>query len=784
MHFDFPIFEKTRHIQFADPDIGGGKTHSLNNHVAHPFTGKSIIGIQSIELAKEIEANLVSQGIPVLRIDTDKFPYDPENPTVTCTSIFNEALASGQYQVLIGNQEVVLRAQEQYSREYNLFMDEVTPVYERHWIDGVVLSHHTISSYLNSQKTKAEGWRQIVIADAGEKFLEANHLEKAMPGDKVLYDALLKVRNADHYDVYSEEDPYRKFREGLEQSIVLHAVMKPMVFDKFASVTVLGANFLKSLMNRIWSKFYSVEFSQHRQIMTVGPDGIRYQNLKHKAKTTKIFYHSEKDCSKTRYKEVDYQPTFNASHDAFKAYLREYSLPEDMKHLVFLNNKPKGVKKKFYWKDEAKAVLLSPAARGWDAYKEIDAAIFLAACNEHPDTYRFLLAFYGLNKREVDEATCLERALQAVGRSSLRDMDSDRPVYLIFFEYRAAKYIADHIGCAEPVFLDTGLEGLAPKKKQSDNVRQKKTYHGRKANALADIASYEGFKRRIWSHVKCHNPKDNTVLTWLEYVASSYRQAMTYKPEKKDAAKMYREGDFETLDNHKIKGNISSSKVITLDFDNVTGDPLELSYWLKSQNISHVISNSYGSHPDAPRFRMDIPLSRPVNAYAYRHIADWLILDIQAEFCDAFQDDAGKRHMHAKFYVPGISEHGGDIFIDGTVLDDEVPAFLDVMAYMDRDVIEDGKAIIDETEAKPVVARIGTMTVDEVLEKYAVAAGLGMGSRNFHQAAIDLLFKVKLSREETIETLDVSRYRFGNGDDRDARYTVDYILDHRRDLAA
>lgn len=46
------------------------------------------------------------------------------------------------------------------------------------------------------------------------------------------------------------------------------------------------------------------------------------------------------------------------------------------------------------------------------------------------------------------------------------------------------------------------------------------------------------------------------------------------------------------------------------------------------------------------------------------------------------------------------------------------------------------------------------------------------------------LYSRDASEDETIETLHVNRYRFGNGDDRHAAYTVDFILDKCRDRAA
>lgn len=774
-----------RYFSYADPAIGGGKTYGLEKHVAHQFTGKSIIAIQSIDLAKEIEKRLTAEGASVLRIDTEAFPYDPSNPTVTCTSILNEALASGDYQALIANQDVVLRADDRFTRDYHLFMDEVTPVHKRYWLNGIVTSHKAIESYMTSRKSGKDNWLRIYCTDAGEKFLETDHLEKMMPSDKELYEVIQKMRDMDNYEFYAEADQYHKLKDGLEQSVVLHSIMKPTVFDKFASATVLGANFLWSLMNLIWSKFYSVEFSLHAQIMAE----TRYSNLKHKARQTKVFYHTKKKCSKRTYKEVEFQPTFDASHKAVKELLRKEGYPDDTKYLVFLNNPPKGVKK-FHWKDE-NAILLSSAARGWDVYKEQDIAVFLAACNEQPDTYRFLYAFFGLDQDEVDRATALERAYQAVGRCSIRDMDSDRPVILIFFDYRTAKFVSDLIGIEnedgkpiEPSFLNTGLDKLVKKEAKTDSERQKKSTHNKNVKAVGELPNYEGFIRRNWMDLWSDETWNEDHATWADWVAHALDFAQTNEPPSKEKSVMYREGVYKSATDHKVKGNIEMTKIITLDFDDVTGDVGEFSDWMKAR-FSHLIANSYGSTIDAPRFRIDVPLSIPVNSYGYNHIVAHLIAEIEAEFGDAFIVDKSKKTLFTRFHMPSVSIHGADLFIDGTALMDGQPVFLDVMEYMGHDPIEKAKEEIEtDTEAKPVNAHAGSMAIDEVLDKWAVPAGHAKGSFNFHQAAIDLLFKVHLSREETIEVLNVNRYRFGKGDDRDAEYTVDHVLQNREDRAA
>ena len=424
MSLAFPQINIPRRISYADPEVGGGKTHSLEHFAAHPFTGKGIIAIQSIELATEIEAELISKGVSVLRIDTDAFPY--KDGELTCTEILNDALKADEHHFLICNHEVGLRANPQYAKHYDAYFDEVPPIYKRHFLDGAVQSHGMVSSLFTSlplPKKKAENdlssvvekkteWRQVIATDAGVSFLETNKLEKLVKADSKVYEAVQKANDSENYILYGDAHINESFRLGREGSLVLHSIMKPAVFDKFRSVTVLGAHFTWSLMYLIWKEVYGVGFSLHEQIMTIGEEGIRYQDLKHKALTTKVYCISDRDCSKTLYKKIDYQPTFDATHDAFKALIKaefpEEMKPDEIKHLVFLNNKPKEVRKAFTWKDEANGIVLSSAARGWDAYKEVDAAIFLAACNEHPDTYQLLIDIYDLNHDAVDRATCLE----------------------------------------------------------------------------------------------------------------------------------------------------------------------------------------------------------------------------------------------------------------------------------------------------------------------------------------------------------------------------------------
>lgn len=777
MFNSFPnsLLTSTRTFFYADPDVGGGKTYSLGQLLAHPFSGKSIVGIQSIPLAKEIEASLASLGIKVMRIDTDRYVFDPETPTITCTSIFNEALKADEHQVFIVNQDVALRADPVFSRDYTLYMDEVPSVHDRIWLNGIVTSHKAVTSYLTSMPVpKVDGLRQIISTDEGENFLKLDVKELQAKSGKDLFDAVSKVHNRDHYDVFAEEKVWSDFRSGMEPSIVLHSIMKPAVFDKFAATHILGANFTLSLMNLIWSRFYGAKFDISHKIM----ENVRYQKLSEvMSDQVLVYFHSEKNCSKYTYSQIDYQPTYDASFHAVTGLLAELGFPADTRHLLFRNNKPKEVKEPFRWLGGDLAIPFSPSARGVDAFKDVDVAIHLAACNENADTYRVLQGLFGLSKDQIDKGTVLERAYQAIGRSSIRDMyrkeRTDRPVVLVFFDYRAAKFVADIVGCGEPVFLDTGIAALNEEKKTVADYNTT-AYHKKNVKVIADLPHYDGFIRRKWMDRFSETLWDEMYPTWAEWVADSLESSRTPTPKKENAA-MYREGAFKSDETHKVKGNIQMTKVITLDFDDVTADPADLSVFLTSKNITHLITNSYSSTVEAPRFRLDIPLSAPVNSYGYSHVASHLLADLDEAFgAGTFIADKGKKTIMARFHMPSESVFDADLFINATVKNADGDVFLNVTEFMARE------PIVQPKEDKAVVviksAKGPAMTVDDVLSKWSVPAGMGEGSRHFHQAAIDLLFKVKLSREEAITVLDESRFRFGRGDDRNAEYVVDDVL--------
>ncbi|RYE95811.1 MAG: hypothetical protein EOO77_42205, partial [Oxalobacteraceae bacterium] len=156
------------------------------------------MGIQSIDLAKEIEASLITMGVKVIRIDTDRYPFDERNPSQTCSSIFNGALETGEYQVLIVNQDVALRANPLFSHNYTLYMDEVPNVHERIRLSGIVTSHANVASYLTSMPVaKTDGIRQIIATDKGEAFLKLEVKEEQAKAGKDLYGAIAKISDRD-----------------------------------------------------------------------------------------------------------------------------------------------------------------------------------------------------------------------------------------------------------------------------------------------------------------------------------------------------------------------------------------------------------------------------------------------------------------------------------------------------------------------------------------------------------------------------------------------------------
>jgi hypothetical protein len=124
--------------------------------------------------------------------------------------------------------------------------------------------------------------------------------------------------------------------------------------------------------------------------------------------------------------------------------------------------------------------------------------VFVAAINYDPDTENRLKAFYGIGKKEAKNAVCYQTVYQFLGRTSLRDKDSNEKVVLIVPDQGSAKAVQALIGCVDSTPLSVDL-GDRPKigrpastktkaEKDAANRLRVQRCRQRKAEAVAQLS--------------------------------------------------------------------------------------------------------------------------------------------------------------------------------------------------------------------------------------------------------------------------------------------------------
>ncbi|WFU00984.1 hypothetical protein QA648_12560 [Rhizobium sp. CB3171] len=443
----------------------------------------------------------------------------------------------------------------------------------------------------------------------------------------------------------------------------------------------------------------------------------------------------------------------------------------------------------------------------------------MAAINFDPASVKFLWKVFGIEREAAKYALTYETAYQFAGRTSLRMEGSSAPIVLIFGDRATAKAIQSFIpGCADPELIDLGIPELlfpddepesddeaevkakpvktVEETREEDRVEsQLRRRRNRVLENHAATLQYEGFRLRFWAHYSSFETLDSEVLDW-ETVLEYFRTIVNREEiSQKDANKLFREGVLFDSENHLLKDNILSTKIVVLDIDNVTGDVKELSAYLKSRKISHLVVSTYrclnveNYSERQIKIRVLVPLTEAVDAENYSRIIRLLNRDIrekfpQGEFGSQFPVDPACMTINNRFYAPCRPEKGEPIFIDGTYYEydcfvKKAPVFLDVKWCMVRNLPEDLEAPV----IKRHIAGSVRKTAEEIVLECAAMASAGNGDGPWYDAAVELI-KAGYSKDEAIAAMKGKERMFGSGKGRSAERAVTHVVEQQRFRAA
>lgn len=506
---------------------------------------------------------------------------------------------------------------------WNLIVDEI-PTATQHHEYKLKLTRRWVTRHLAIQPGIGDTFELTIRpghVDAVETMLreaKKDTLAEALTG-------LWRVLLHPHYRVYVTKAEWLAKGENARGDVELnaHAVLQPSVFEGWKSVTLMGANARASRLVQIWSQM-GVEFMAHPEIADMAHDQATGMRLSVRYLTNKAWTRNLRD--------------YGLGRHGFRDLVQKLtpSLPDD--YIWTANNADSG---------KVEQVLvgrkLPPVSHGLNAYRGINTAVTLGSFNDDLAHARFLNEAFHLSDEDLFRSQAGEMAYQMIMRTSLRVSSSNAPVTAWVPDWRSAEYLGQLLPGARVEQIDLGIEALKGAKprfrvattpaERMARTREKQADAVRRSNELLAL-------HRVASGALVGETP--IIITSKAVVAT--RDVASHALPNWDAVRDLLESDrHRKLDKDKaglivgslmdpdaveesVAGlaNVVYTQMAWMDVDDGDISPEQASALLR--DVKHLVYSSFnnGKVAGKHRFRVVVPLDKPVDASTYRAI--WQVL--------------------------------------------------------------------------------------------------------------------------------------------------------------
>jgi hypothetical protein len=610
-------------IYYVSACAGSGKTTTALRSIEKGvrFGERFIIAQPTTALCRATADQLSTLGVKPHLIVSDKYPG-------AVRSEFVKAVHSARDRVLIITHAMLLMATEIGQKaKWNLIVDEVLPI-DVSLLRNVSLTYGEIIKHLDiTPNTANDSILDVQPKNSSKRQLTA--WARNVPGDdnvKVLQPFWQMVINP-HYAVGINRQQHALSASATTTQLIAHAVLMPTVLAGWARVTIMGANFEKSLMYRLWAA---------KGISFVPDPTIMVSNPKHSAATgsrVTIRYLTDANWTKSLCKKIGGIAAVSAA-----------LAPHISGDYIWAANKDINDSD---WKI-GNGTRVPVMAQGLNQFRHHTQAIFVAALNDNPAHIRWAQAQYGIDALELSMAKSMETAYQMVMRTSLRDPASNNPVTLTVMDRRTADYLAELLPTATAKFLDVGIARLAQApaslalRPPAQTTNERKNRHD--AHKRKHKEAIEGLKTLTGGVVASSGGLPMAPLVSFEtdkfsrsVLAQQFRDfdelkdllrtAWETKISRKEESLLMSGAVFSPGESSQTTKGLDAfvfAQMMQLDFDDSELAPefLRELFW----DIRHLAYNSYSNvtQPGHYRYRVVIPLTTPVTKDIYEALWDLL----------------------------------------------------------------------------------------------------------------------------------------------------------------
>jgi hypothetical protein len=255
-----------------------------------------------------------------------------------------------------------------------------------------------------------------------------------------------------HWHNYVNTEQYERLRRGKGQTLAIHSILSPDIFDGFASVFMTAANFEATALYQLWSDWNGAEDAPLASHPNFFRDDDFVNSLRFRAhqngELVTIYHGMDQTNSKKRLAEGATDSDGRTNRERLIDTTRRLFADEP-----FVWQANKGYEGEPFG---ANAVRLPNVPHGLNDYAAYHNIAFLSAVHPTPDHYRFL-ASRGLNAVAVYDAIYYQLAYQSAMRTALRDPANQHPIKIFVPDVGAARYLQSVFAGSTIVKADSGI---------------------------------------------------------------------------------------------------------------------------------------------------------------------------------------------------------------------------------------------------------------------------------------------------------------------------------------
>lgn len=665
---------KSTVIQFIDAIAGSGKTEAAIKHMIEreQYGGKFIL-IQPTKLLIEKTAErIVSSGYSgSLRTIVSQ---DGEE---TVTKRIHDFLSyPGNDGILIVTFDGWARIHRRESHHWNLIVDECPTIFKTTNLKAKSVASQLVD-HLDVMPLHGKNYYVIGFKSGSRKSL-INLVQRAKSDEAIALLLEPTQHILSRMRTYVSKSAWDRYIQGEVNALTFYHVTTSSMFRGFKSVTIMSANFQDNILYHVW-KTQGVRLIQR---FGFGGETLPSIHSKEVGKKLDIYYLCDEWSSK---KKREHEAIYKAE---FKRAVKE--IFGDEQFIYTINSSDS----KLLLEEHSNAKFVAPKAHGLNEYRTINNAAIYGHFNLSCDQVPFLDNLYGISKEIIWDLRNQDIYYQFSCRISLREIASHPSCIsskkLVFMDKAMALYIQKKFPSSRVHRFQSSLIDSIPVKKNgrkligtkplSGSERSKKNrdkkleiHDGRKLDILQGNQIGKEAGIRDETSLRKNNSDDNHIegggwpissmghikstdvttinVSGMDHVVELLRNLSERKIDSKTDNKLFNLTRFieeDGVPTGRKLTDVECSFAILQDMDSEENCcPYEYANLFSGTEM--LIYSSFNSRPEKKRWRVVIPLSRPVTQPEYNRIAKDL-LRIAEKKCFPF--DVSKKQPVDFMYLP------------------------------------------------------------------------------------------------------------------------------------